>query len=230
MNLAEIVAVFRYESDDEVAPYKISNTRAIEFANDAENQACRRARLLRDASTEDVCIYTVDADDETVPLHASVLFVRRAIVDGESRPLLRKFMADMDAERPGWETEVGPPIAFIPDFESGKLRLYPIPEEGLTLNLQVIRLPLAPMVDIAYAVGPPEVLIDIPEIPARLHRELVYWMLHRLYSKKDSANETRDDKLADDYERRFAAVFGPASSAIDETWISERHDPEDGVF
>ena len=66
-------------------------------------------------------------------LDARVLFVRRAKLALRSAPLVRRHLADMDIEAPGWEAQTGIVDAYLPDWQTGALRLYlgtTAPERG----------------------------------------------------------------------------------------------------
>lgn len=204
MKLSELMKLFRAELDDTAAPYLWTDPEVIDYAADAENEACRRALLLVDSSTSAVCTYTVTAGNALVTLDPRVLFVGRAILTGQSVPLTRRLTANMDADKPGWESDTGTPDSYITDFETRKIRLYPKPDVGYTLNLRVFRLPLAEM-------AKPD---DSPEIRLELHRSLRFWMLYRAFSKKD--RETEDPEKAQANLALFEAEFGPRLTAIAE--------------
>jgi hypothetical protein len=212
MKLGQLEAVFRSEADDATEEYLWTPEEVYEFANDAQREACRRARLLRDSSTTAICQIAVTSSNALYTLDPRVLFVRRAKLASRSRPLVPHFLADMDSDSPGWDTLTGIVDSFLPDYETGKLRLFRIPTANDTLNLTVIRLPLADMAD-------PEA--DSPEISPAYHRSLVYWMLYRAYSKHDS--ETRNDKAAMENLAMFEQEFGKRSPAFDEQWIREQY-------
>lgn len=225
MKLAELISVFRAEADDTAQPYLWSDADAIEYANDAENEACRRARLITDASTASICELDVTSGQATLALDPRVIFVRRAKLDLQSMPLALVDHRDLDAQIPRWESQTGTPRAMVRNWESGKLRLYPTPDAADTLRLRVVRTPLEPMTDATTGVSG-----DSPEIAPRYHRSLVYWMLHRAFSRKDT--QTQDDNRAATYLALFEQEFGKKSSAIDETYINENYqeDSFDGVF
>jgi hypothetical protein len=216
MKLGELLAMVRRdELDDESTPYLWSNDSLIEYAEDAENEACRRASLLRDATTTAICRITLVAGTASYDLDARVIRIRRARLPGKT-PLAPVTTAELDERRPGWEDETGEPTAYLTDWETGAIRLYPNPTAVATLQLQVVRLPLAAMNDTE----------DTPEIHARFHRDLRHWIVKRAFSKKDS--ETEDLKRAALAEERFAAAFGPPLSARTEEW-NARNLPMNGL-
>lgn len=217
MKLSELIALFRYEADDVKTPYLWDDVRVTEFANDAVREAAVRARLLLDSQTPEVCLIDFDAGTDVVALDPRVVFVRRAIIDGQQYPLYFAYRKTLDATRLGWEIDRGQVLRIIKDWQSGALRLHPIPDVAGTIRLTVIREPLADMTR-----GD-----DVPEIPVRHHRRLVLWMLALAYRKKDSGGDARDDKLAASYAAQFDAIFGPSLGARDENFIAQEEDIAD---
>jgi hypothetical protein len=211
MNLGELRALFRSTTQDVVAPFLWSDEEINDYANDAEIEACRRAHLLIDSSN-DPAQASVSAADPMVDLDYRVLYVRRARLASSSVPLKIRSARTMDETCAGWETaQAARSSVLIPDFETGRLRLYPAPSTDDTLLMTVTRLPLK-----ALALDE-----DTPEINARLHRSLLYWMLFRAYSKVDA--DTADPNKAKLSEAAFTAEFGEKSRAIDENWALEQY-------
>jgi hypothetical protein len=219
MNLRDLTALFRNEVDDATEPFLWSDEEAIDFANDAEGEACRRARLLVDSSTAEICVVEVlAAGGGLVTLDPRIMFVRRARIEG-ARPLARMNMQDMETDNPYWQNApAGTPRMFITDYQTGKLLLWPAPDEDDVLLLTVVRTPLEDMNDDE----------DSPEIAPRFHRSLRYWMMFRAYSKQDS--QANDPKKSADALALFEQEFGKKSSAIDETWIEREQSYMDGTF
>lgn len=219
MTLAELITLFRNEADDVAEPYLWSDDELLEFANDAEAEAARRARLLVDSTTAELCSLAVAAAaGGLVPLDARVMFVRAARLAGEL-PLGRATVADMLEINPFWQdARAGRPRLFVTDYQTGALQLWPAPDADATLKLTVVRTPLAEMND-----GQ-----DSPEIAPRWHRSLRHWMLYRAYSKQDA--EANDPKKAADSLALFEQEFGKKSSAIDEAWIAREQLAGDGTF
>lgn len=218
MQLLDLIKLFRSEVDDTAEPYLWSDDEAIEYANDAQNEACRRSRLIIDSSTAAICQIAVVANTATYALDPRVLFIRRARLTG-LLPLKRKNVQDMDNCNPSWEDASSTtPTAFITDFETGKIRLYPTPNAAFTLNLMVVRTPLAEMNDDR----------ETPEINARYHRSLRFWMMYRAYGKQDT--QANDPKKSIEALTLFEQEFGKKSSAIDETWIEREQTEMDGTF
>lgn len=207
MTLSELITQARLRACDTAAPYLWSDAEWIAYANEAQREACRRARLIIDSSTVDICTIAIDGVSTTFALDPRVLFIRRAKPSWIAVPLKRISYKDLDNQAPGWEDETSQyPEWYVPDMDENKFRPYPTPSAAGTVKLTVIRLPLEDMTT-----------SDEPEIKPQFHDSLVYWMLHKAYAKQDS--EVLDNKASLDNLALFEQEFGKKSSAIDETWL-----------
>lgn len=220
MDRSAIIAKARARSTDSVVPYFVSDAQFGDFANEAEREACRRARLIVDSTTPEICQLALTADTQTYALDPRIIFIRRVRVLTVPRPLARVSYKDLDQRGADWEDETGEPCAFVPDMGTAIFRPYPTPSADYTAKLTVVRLPLADMA----------VDSDTPEINPRFHDSLIYWMLFRFYSLDDS--ELNDPKMAEENLALFEQEFGKKSTAIDEEWISTQHGftEDEGVY
>lgn len=209
MKVSALIREYRRESDDTAEPPFVADADLIDLANEAEEEACRRALLLRDTTTTAVCVYAITAGNPVVTLHASIIDVLRVKMTAETVPLPFVPQDEMDRVNVGWDSMTGKPRAVVVGRDTGKLRLWPSPTANETLTLTVTRLPVAPMNDAE----------DSPEIPAAYHRALAQWMLYRVYSIQDS--ELYDAKKADKCLARFEGEFGRRQSARNEQWRRE---------
>ena len=220
MNLRQLIDTARLRAGDDASGYLWSDEEWTEFANDAENQACRRARLIVDSTTTEITEIALSVGTATYDLDQRVIFIRRAKLDGRSTPLRPASFKDLDECRPDWQDETGEPECYVVDMDTDTFRPYPTPSVAGTVNLTVVRTPLEPM-----AADEAE-----PEIKPRYHLSLVDWMLYRAYSKKDS--ERFDAKKAKDHFDDFEREFGRPSTAVEELWINQQHGftPDEGVY
>lgn len=210
MNLAGLIREYRREADDNAQPYFVADDDLMDFANEAEEEACRRALLLRDSTTAAVCTVAITAGNPVFTLHASVIDVLRVKMASETVPLAIVPQDEMDRVNVGWDTMTGKPRAVVAGRDTGKLRLWPSPTVNETLALTVTRLPVAEMND----------LEDTPEIPRQYHRALAQWMLYRVFSIRDS--ELFDPNKAANALANFEREFGKRQSARNEAWRQER--------
>lgn len=221
MTLGELICALRTERlDDTAEPFGWSDDELTAYLNDAQDEACRRARLLIDSSTAAICSIAITATKTLYALDPRVIFVRRAKLASRSKPLRFSSYLDLDEQCPGWEDRTGTVEILVTDFETGKLRTYRTPTGADTLKLTVVRTALAPM-----ATGD-----DEPEIAPRFHRSLIEWACYRAYSKQDV--DALDAKKAERALAEFEREFGPKSPAIDEIYQAMRQpfDGSDGRF
>lgn len=211
MKLFELRDSFRLRSGDTVKPYFCSDAEIDEWANEAEAEACRRAHLLVD-STSEVTEIGIGAGDQVIALDERIIAIRRARLVTANRVLKPIVVRDMDDRYPGWENATAStPLVFVPDYESGSICLYPPAATTDTLKLTAVRTPLQSMVDDD----------DTPEIPARYHSSLVNYMLAEAFSKPDA--DLFDPKRAKQADEAFANEFGPKVSALNERWALEQY-------
>lgn len=219
MNLKDLIGLFRSETDSKEQDQLWPKDEVVEFANDAVNEACRRARLIVDSTTKEIVEVSFSANKPYVELDERIIFVRRARVTTLNTYLTIASYRDLDCY-PGWENWTGMPSRIVTDLETGKLRFDRIPTTAGKIVMTVVRLPMCEMNDDE----------DVPEINSRYHRSLRYWMLYRGYSKKDI--ETEDPGEAAKNEAAFEREFGTKSAAIEEEWImrQQQYDQYDGTF
>ena len=211
MNLRDLIGRFRRDTQDTAAPYLWTDDEITDYANEAVDEACRRASLIVDSSSP-LTEIDVGAGESLLTLDESVIRVRRAVLVSSGRRLVPRVARSMDEEVPGWESNTASsPLVFVPDWESGKIKLWPPTKTADVVRITAVRTPLEPMTEDA----------DVPEIPRRHHVGLLDWMKHLGYLKRDA--DTFDPKKATEHETRFSAEFGPPSAAIDEHWAAEQY-------
>lgn len=229
MTTQELLDLFGGMADDVGSPPLWSNAVRLGFLNEAQLEACRRARLLVDGDTEDVCRITVEAGTQVYDVDPRVIFIREVrFVDAEdAEHRLQKVHAkDLEKHAPGWRNSeaTSVPVWWTP-YGNQKICIEKTTGAGV-LHLDVVREPLE---DCRLAADPIEAVA--PEIPARYQHKLVDWMLYRALSMRDK-EEKYDPKSAADHLALFEQEFGPRSSAIDETWIQRQHgyDEYEGLY
>lgn len=209
MNLQEMIQLYRAQADDGQPDPLCRDPILTIYANEAQEEACRRAQLLRD-STSPMCKVAFAAGDESVLLDLLVVRVLRAFVAGQAVEVLN--VEEMDCAMPGWQFQERQdvPQRLIAGMTTGQLYLWPRPAADGEIRLTVQRLPL-------YAM---RANTDEPEIRPELHKALVDWMLYRVYSTQD--NELYNDAKAVLALARFEAEFGRKASGRNEEWVRSR--------
>lgn len=209
MTLNEIIAEYRKDADDSKTPPFASNTQLMADANEAENEACSRGRLLLDSTTAEICELNFTAGDSgLITLDPRIISIKRAMWSGRTTPLLPRLQVRMDEEMPGWESHPTEPqpTFYVTDYQTDAIKLVRTPSENGTVLLSVWRYPLEPM----------ESLDSEPEIKPAYHRGLVQWILFRVYNRQDA--ELYDAKKAAYAFALFVRQFGEERSARNQAW------------
>jgi hypothetical protein len=211
VNLGELMEQARIRLQDIKAGNLWSDPELTMFINAAQREACRRARLIVDSTTDEITLITLQADTATYDLDPRIIFIRRAKLIGTSPTLFRVSYKDLDVQAPDWEDETDTPRAYVPDMDENTFRPYPTPIAAGEVRLTVIR---EPLVDMANDV-------DVPEIKPRYLMSMMEWCYYLAYSKQDA--ETKDDAKAAAALAIFEGEFGKKSTAIDEVWQNREH-------
>ena len=208
MTLEELTALYRAQSQDTEEPYFCSNELLALYASEAQEEACRRGMLLRDAASP-LCTVNYALGDETIALDARIVKVIRAFVDGYPVDVVGE--SQMDAFMPTWHAQSTAirPSKLVAGVTAGRLHLWPIPSQAGQIKLHVLRLPLKRLVNDT----------DKPEIRQEAHPALVEWMLYRAYSRTDA--DTQDAAKAATALRKFVAEFGEKHGARNEQWMRD---------
>jgi hypothetical protein len=243
MNLQEIIAKARLELDDPESPgggddsdSNWSDAELTFFANRAVEEACFRSRLLLDSTTPETCIIDVVSGQHSYPISPKLTNIRRVhmlgnqmdnAIEQTSRTNLdngrfdrrfstttyqyRSFAHSRSADRYDnyrWEHQEGLPQFYLLDLNALTIRFFRIPTSDYTATLTVERMPLADMVDPA---------LDEPEIPSQYHYDLISWIRHLAFLKRD--DDTINGPLSQKGEADFTRVFG---NRPDASWDSLR--------
>jgi hypothetical protein len=209
MKLKDLRTELRERVGDTVVPYLVSNARLTAFANWAQQEAARRARLITDSEEPETCRIDLTANVASYDLDPRVIRILRARLVGRSAYLRRISRKDLDPRGSSWEDETGEPQAYVPDVGSRKFRPWPMPEESGVVWLTVLRLPLVDMVGDE----------DVPELAEHAHMALVDGMEHRFYTMPD--RELRNEERAAAALARFEREFGGPVSVIEDTYMEE---------
>lgn len=238
MKAGEIIGLFRQQADDTADPGKWTESELMTWLNEAEREACRRARLLVD-SRGTAFTYAVNGTNTATTTHTHgritlgsgtdfydldprIIYLRRVKLAGRTLPLRAVDYRDLDRCAPGWESHTGTVEGYVRGLDTGKFRPYRTPTSAGTVTLTVVREPLVAMT------GPN----DAPEINPRYHLGLIDWMAYRAYMKKDAEVYSPDE--AAQHLALFEAEFGTRekANALEEEWQRNNnpHDDADGTF
>lgn len=199
MTLEELIRRFRVAARDTVTPGELFSDEDItDWLNDAQEEACIRARLIREDTNTDVTRIALTVGTHTYPLHESVyelINVRLVHASGDEPSELSVQSREwLDANIAYWRTPRRPAEFVIQD--DTRIRVVGTFEDGDRIDLECYRLPLEKMAGDQ----------DEPEIHKAHHIYLVDWALHRAFSVPDV--EVFDPKRAEQAERNFTAYFG----------------------
>lgn len=214
MNLGEILTEYRRQTKDNVKPYLIDDTAATIAFNEAQREACRRARLIVDSTTQGVAQVSVSAGNPIVNISDKIISIRRARLQSRSCPLTKRLVRTMDELAPGWDTSTNTsqPSQLVVDYQTDAVYLYPTPSDDDILLMTVTR-------DALYDVDADD---DEPEINSRYLMPCIEWMKFRCYSNEDT--DLYDERKASIALSRFEAEFGPAIGATNERFEFEHYD------
>ena len=198
MTLEDLIRRFRVLSLDNVTPPFWADEDITDWLNEAQNEACIRARLIREDELEAVCRIALTPGTHTYALNPLVyeiisLWIKPA--SGRKRPVTLRSREWLDHHLPEWRECPRPAEIAIQDDTT--VRIVGAVEAGDTLELECYRLPLRPMANDT----------DKPEIHLAHHQHLIDWALHRAFSVPDA--EAFDPNRAALAEQAFTRYFGP---------------------
>lgn len=184
----------RLRLDDAVAPFLWTDTELNDYINEAVAEAAVRSNLIQDRVSP-VTKLAFTAGQSSAKISPVIHQVLRVYINGK---LLKTIPEDDLPDN--WENERGSPRGYFLE-DQRNLWLYPAPATAITVDLVVYRSPREPMTQ-----GN-----DEPEIPAFHHENLIDWVMHRAYQKRDS--DTEDATLSSRHEKLFTRSFGPRLTA-----------------
>jgi len=193
MTKPELLALFRTLADDAVAPYLCSDTQVNLWISEAEREGAERALYLRTSATHNIAVLSGTA---AYTINSGIIFIDRAKLSSERKPLLKTTRAELDANVTDWENVTGTPKYYF--LANMSLTLYPKPDAGFTLTLDGSRRPATDM-----------------ETPGYLHESLAHWLLYRFYSVRDA--DANSVQLSQQNLQTFAQIFGYKRKASFET-------------
>lgn len=188
--------MFRAEMSDTKAPYLWDDTAEVfPYLDEAQSMFCRKTEGIADSRTSAVCDLAIVPNTDWYTTHASILNIRKAT--RADTGLKVELLTAEQADQRGivfLATKLGVVSSVVLGLQDHAVRITPMPNETVTINLQVYRLPLVAITDVGD---------QVLEIDVQHHQALVMWMKHRAYGKQDT--ETFDRSKATEFEDAFNA-------------------------
>jgi len=200
--VSELLEIFRLETEDTVEEYFWSDQEFYWYLDEAQKEFAKQTDYFKDSSTTEIIAPTITVDDPWISIDPRIIEIRRAKLASRSLPLDvinyneldRMYTTGEYGEQlsGNWDVAKGSPRLLVTDEETNKARLVPIPAEGDTIKLTVIRAPLA---DIKTENSKLEVTDSMHQ------RSLLMFCKAMAYEKQDA--DTVDPNAADRYKVRF---------------------------
>lgn len=187
--------------DDAIEPFKWTAEWMDWAINRAQDEACRRSRLIFDDTTAAIC--TISVETGTAEYTASSRIIEIENIRYDSEPVEAKSVGWLDRNSPNWKTQT----SATPNYVTGRGRtiiVVGVPSEDYTLSLDVWRLPLEDM----------DEDVDTFEIPDEYHDDLMDYVAFEAFMIRRTS--TYDKKKASDHLSRFTERFGKRRSATDQ--------------
>lgn len=207
MNLKALMKIFRALARDKLEDFLTVDEDLKDWLNEAEEEACIRAKLIREEAMPAICRIPVTVGTFVYKLHPSVyeiagIWLRpgNGMPDRPLQIVSRDWLDQRDTFWRDWGGSLNVPVDFVMQDDT-TIRLAGYVEVDDQLVLECYRMPLDPMVRDN----------DEPEISSAHHRKLVQWALHRAFGVPDS--DLFDPDRSDKAEREFTKHFGPRPRA-----------------
>lgn len=202
MTLDDLVQSFREYTDNLIEPFLWTTEVVESYAVQAEIEACERRPLLTSSTDVDLCQTTVVSGTSLYTKPSDVREVYYAIVtlDQTVYHLQITNIDELSFMNPDWASVEGEPKYLL--LTDNSFQIVPTPEEDGLLEISVSHIPKEPVSDTG------EFTINEAH-----HYNLVYWMLHLAFEKRDA--DTFNAKRSLDYAQRFANIFGDKKSVND---------------
>jgi len=174
----------------------VSEASLLRFTDEAEEQSCRRMDLLYDETTASVCAITIADGTKAYAIDSRITKLERVSWNGIDLP--KKHESEYSGT--SWRETEGEPTSYY--VKQRSIYLHPTPDadavsEDNALALAVFRTPETSITADT----------DTPEIPAEFHRDLINWVLYRVYNLRDE--DLFDPAKASYYLSAFTNSFGP---------------------
>jgi hypothetical protein len=211
---ADLKALFRRQIHDDVQPYFFQDLDLDMAANEGIREACYRAKLILDSTSAATQIALTSATTSVALSRTIFQIVRAHIVGGGHAIMTPRSTAYLDENVYGWRDKSGEPATYTLDENTWIIRPHPKPDKNYTLALTVYRYPSAA-----------DTLVEIPE---DCHYDLIHWIEHRYYMRRDidSFDKTRSIEA----EMLFTERFGPRLNRNSQAHMMQNAPMTAGVY
>ena len=189
MNSTTLLDHWRTQVFDTREPYLWTDTEIFAWMNEAQQMFCRLTQGISDSRTESVCAVPVVSGEATASVSNKIRRFRKASLASTGEWL---DIVNID-DQPKLDATQGRVTTMVIGLEPGLVRWVHVPKENDTVNLLLVRLPLA---DISTTGQ------DL-EIESIHHLALCDWITFRAYSKHDT--ETQQNPEAQTALKAFEA-------------------------
>lgn len=193
----DLATIFRDEMDDVAEPYLWSDDLVAGYIEDAQKMYCRLTDGIPDGSTVAVTQLSIVPATDWYATHVSVLKIREAYRTDTGKPITVLNHEDMATQNMRFDGTPGKLGALIIGIEDYKVRVWPVPNEAVTVQMNVFRLPLLP-----FKSSDQLVVADQHQV------HLLDWAKHRAYSKQNA--ETFDRTRAKEFDEKFRTYCAAA--------------------
>lgn len=184
--------LLRSELSDQDEPHFWTDDELFAYLDDAQKMFCRLTDGISDASTAAITRLTVPVNADWLVLSPLILKIRSAFLVSTGKPIEVLNQEGMDERFLRFDGRKGPVSRLIEGMEENRARVHPIASIADAIQLTVFRLPKDAVNDSTTF-----------EIGEQHHLHLLKWAKHLAYGKNDA--DTRDEKLAEKFERQFRA-------------------------
>jgi hypothetical protein len=182
MNMTELLALFREESTDNVAPYLWSDSLIYGYIDEAQKQFCRETFGIEDARTYTLSVL---ATEEWYALDPKILILLSASDSVTGRNIHIHSSEQSRSIGIQFDGRTSSTVdCIIKGLQKNFVRVWPVPSVNSTVNLSTLRLPF----DIEAE--------DDFEIDDQHIRNLLAWVHYRAYAKHDADALDKDKSEA----------------------------------
>ena len=192
MTSDDVLTLFRAEVADTALPYLWADEDVYGYIDDAQKMFCRWTDGIADVSSVFLQLnVTPGADGMSTDLSIKRYRGAWRLDNGKEIDLISREIMPSKGLR--FDGQTGPVRRLVIGMEDGYLRVHPVSNETVSIQLSVFRMPVN---DITPDLAPQDF-----EINPRHHRHLLLWVKHLAYNKQDT--ETLDVNKSEKFKQAF---------------------------